>query len=469
MSDIVPVRPPVESVNDSSVAVVEWLVNDGDFIEAGAPLVVLETTKTSFDVPAPASGVVWRVAAQGDDVPVDAVLCHIGPDAESTQAAALSRPDRVCSEPPARTSTASEPASMAADDGRACERGRDEPALRIGATPGRAPRFSERAADVAQRLSVDVRAFEGRLLVRERDVLLHAAAHDDRRPAAQVIEPSPGGALSNGAGGHAGVTPVPLPRAKRVEGDQIRAAYSHTIPSSVTVPVPTDGRLFSAEEDGAPGVFAATLIFESARLLSRYPGLNAYYSAGTCYQYGAVNIGYAVDLGLGLKVVVIKEADRKSVRQILDEKQQLIMDYLDESLAPGALSEATFTITDLSATGAVHVQPVLSERQSAVLGVCAPAPGSQIFNLVLRFDHQVADGRSATAFLEELRDRLAGHEQSLPKRITADPPKAEPECALCLRSIDELEETRHFLVRAVAAAGRAEQLVCTVCLQDWYA
>ena len=65
----------------------------------------------------------------------------------------------------------------------------------------------------------------------------------------------------------------------------------------------------------------------------------------------------------------------------------------------------TFTITDLSGEGVVHFVPVLNERQSAILGLCAARnDGSR--ELVLTFDHRLSDGMRAARFLAALRSRL---------------------------------------------------------------
>ena len=74
------------------------------------------------------------------------------------------------------------------------------------------------------------------------------------------------------------------------------------------------------------------------------------------------------------------------------------------------LTNGTFTITDLSSEGAVFIHPLINERQSAILGVAAarqpPGDPGETFDLILSFDHRVAEGRVAVQFLKALRDRL---------------------------------------------------------------
>jgi pyruvate/2-oxoglutarate dehydrogenase complex dihydrolipoamide acyltransferase (E2) component len=59
----------------------------------------------------------------------------------------------------------------------------------------------------------------------------------------------------------------------------------------------------------------------------------------------------------------------------------------------------------LSGEGVVNFVPVLNDRQSAILGLCAArSDGSR--DLVLTFDHRLTDGMRAARFLATLRARL---------------------------------------------------------------
>jgi acetyltransferase-like isoleucine patch superfamily enzyme len=77
-----PVVVPREGVNDDVVRVVQWLVADGEKVEGGKPLVVLETMKASFELEAPAAGYVFRIAEAGAEVPVGALAAVLAPRPE---------------------------------------------------------------------------------------------------------------------------------------------------------------------------------------------------------------------------------------------------------------------------------------------------------------------------------------------------------------------------------------------------
>jgi pyruvate dehydrogenase E2 component (dihydrolipoamide acetyltransferase) len=86
----------------------------------------------------------------------------------------------------------------------------------------------------------------------------------------------------------------------------------------------------------------------------------------------------------------------------------LSLRYMRDELAMQDVVGSTFTVTDLSGHGVVHFIPVLNDRQSAILGICAERHGTGHRDLVLAFDHRMTDGMRAAQFLGVLRDALEG-------------------------------------------------------------
>jgi pyruvate/2-oxoglutarate dehydrogenase complex dihydrolipoamide acyltransferase (E2) component len=61
-----------------SVVLLEWLVPDGETVEAGEPLILVETDKAQTEIVAPATGRVNVAIPAGDqDVAVGAEVGHI--------------------------------------------------------------------------------------------------------------------------------------------------------------------------------------------------------------------------------------------------------------------------------------------------------------------------------------------------------------------------------------------------------
>jgi pyruvate/2-oxoglutarate dehydrogenase complex dihydrolipoamide acyltransferase (E2) component len=55
----------------------EWLVEDGEQVERGAPLYLLETDKVEMQIDAPCSGVVSRIGTAGETYRVGALIATI--------------------------------------------------------------------------------------------------------------------------------------------------------------------------------------------------------------------------------------------------------------------------------------------------------------------------------------------------------------------------------------------------------
>lgn len=80
MADSEPVVLPKWGMNMVEATVVQWLKAVGDRVEAGEPLVSVETDKVEATVEAPVAGTLVEILAGPDeDVPVGATLGLIDP------------------------------------------------------------------------------------------------------------------------------------------------------------------------------------------------------------------------------------------------------------------------------------------------------------------------------------------------------------------------------------------------------
>ena len=78
---------PRENVNDEVVTIVEFFAADGDFVAHDGRLLLLETSKSTFEVYAPQAGYVKFLVEIQADVPIDQPLCILCETAESALAA----------------------------------------------------------------------------------------------------------------------------------------------------------------------------------------------------------------------------------------------------------------------------------------------------------------------------------------------------------------------------------------------
>jgi pyruvate/2-oxoglutarate dehydrogenase complex dihydrolipoamide acyltransferase (E2) component len=63
------------SMNEATI--VEWLVADGDSVQEGQPLYLLETDKTENEVPSPVAGVIRFIGVVDETYEVGTVIAEI--------------------------------------------------------------------------------------------------------------------------------------------------------------------------------------------------------------------------------------------------------------------------------------------------------------------------------------------------------------------------------------------------------
>ena len=316
------------------------------------------------------------------------------------------------------------------------------------------PRFSQAARALLEENGLDASQFAGRGLVQVRDVqaLVNPQLPKSKPPAQQKGSPS--------------TIPFrtePLSRAKRTEIKYLQRGQSGVLASSVSALVPTSGLRSAATH--LPGGLTTLIVFETARLLRKYPILNAGFADGSALIYEPVNIGVAMDAGRGLKVPIIHAADTLTAPEVGRRLEELLIAYADDKLPAAALSGGTFTVSDLSGEGAFGLAPLINDGQSAILGVGGEIAlaGGRVFQLILAFDHRLAEGRPAAQFLNDLQIRLLAHEAALKPPPPAD---AEPTCARCRRTHADLESLGAFMLHA-SGPDRKPVLLCSICLAGW--
>jgi pyruvate/2-oxoglutarate dehydrogenase complex dihydrolipoamide acyltransferase (E2) component len=357
MSEPAPVRVPQINPNDERAVVVRWHVAKGARVRAGQPLVTLETTKTTFDVDAPSDGYAFFDLEPNAEVAVGAPVAWIADDDAPLKGF-----------PPASGAVAM---PQAASGERFTRKARKLMRER-GLTEADFPGADKIDADAVERLAA-VRATNG----------------TQTAPAT-------------------GALPLDLPPSKVTEIQTLRRVREQVVPSTVAVALRADlvdARLRRETADHGPVSALELALYETARLLSEWPDLNGYYLDGRAWTYSTVGIGFAVNLGRSLRVPVVRNARDTSLRDVARAVRGLTLRYLREELTIDDVTGGTFTITDLSGEGVVHFVPVLNERQSAILGLCA-ARGDGSRDLVLTFDHRLSDGMRAARFLAALRSRL---------------------------------------------------------------
>lgn len=154
-----------------------------------------------------------------------------------------------------------------------------------------------------------------------------------------------------------------------------------------------------------------------ALAMSKHPFMNASFGGDRIMVHQTVNIGVAVALdeerGGGLVVAVIRDADRKSLRQISAETKALSEKARTKGLSVEEMSDSTFTISNLGMFGVDHFTAIINPPNSAILACGAAVQRPVVrdgalavgweMTATLSLDHRVIDGAMAARFLQTLR------------------------------------------------------------------
>ncbi|MBI45712.1 MAG: dihydrolipoamide acetyltransferase [Candidatus Marinimicrobia bacterium] len=120
------------------------------------------------------------------------------------------------------------------------------------------------------------------------------------------------------------------------------------------------------------------------------------------------NIGFAVNTKEGLVVPVIKNVDKKSIKKITIEFNQLINKARNKELTIEDMSGGCFTISSLGNIGGKFFTPIINPPEVAILGISEIAIKPiliknkfiprKILPLSLSYDHRVINGADAAKF-----------------------------------------------------------------------
>lgn len=448
------------------VTVGQWLVADGSQVRKGQEILNIETDKAVFAIEAPTEGFVhFGPVKEGDVLPVLSIVAVIGASDEAFAAPGLA----------AKSAQEAAPGPGLPAAAQAEPVGRSTAPSPAAAAPEGAVFASPRARSLAGRKNVDlarvapsgplVPGTEASARVLERDVLDYL----DRRPrvtpvarrlAAQaglaveeMVGSGPGGRITRRdveqaarpaqtpalppapepapAAAPPAVAPtaptaeilarVPLKGIRGIIAERM-AASVHTT-ARVTLVMEIDATEFVAMRERLKARVAESWGFAPgyndllgkivATSLRQFPYMNARLAADAIEHMAAVNLGMAVDTDRGLLVPVIRDADKKGLRQFGQEFRSLAERARQGKALPDELSGGTFTITSLGSFDVDAFTPVINLPEAAILGVGRIAAKAvvregqivarQMWTLSLVFDHRLVDGAPAARFLQAIK------------------------------------------------------------------
>ena len=145
----------------------------------------------------------------------------------------------------------------------------------------------------------------------------------------------------------------------------------------------------------------ALFVRAAALALREVPHANGAYRDGRFELYSRINVGVVVTGGDTYVVPTVFDADQKGLEELAQEITELGSRLSAGTLAPPALSGATFTAWNAGQEGILSASiPVVSPQAGALT--------AGLRDLTLACDHRILYGAVATRFLQAIAHHLDG-------------------------------------------------------------
>ncbi|WP_169946172.1 2-oxo acid dehydrogenase subunit E2 [Microbispora sp. H11081] len=405
-------RVPKLNNNDTSYILVEWLAEDGVTVRDGQPIALLETSKATEEVEAPADGVLRRLVAEGAECEPGQVIARLLGSADVAGADGSGE-------------TAGETAEDTAEDTAA------KTAAKTGAaSAGVVVTAPARDLIEAHGIAMERVYALGRKVIRRTDVeeLIagqrpQAAGADDAPAPDSPAQDSPAhDSLAQDDGAQDDDARwITLSRAQQRTAEVVERSRRE-IPAAFTAMNVDVTEILALARDLTRKMRALVglpemVVKAAGGLLDRFPMFFAEPGPGPRARRAATaDVGVTVDLGRGLFIPVVRDAGNRPLAEIAADLTAFRTTALTGSFRERDLMGGAITLTLHTHDGIVFAVPIVFPGQTCALSLTAPRSevvhdGSgfavrKTATLGLAYDHRYINGRDAAEFLGELRTAL---------------------------------------------------------------
>jgi pyruvate dehydrogenase E2 component (dihydrolipoamide acetyltransferase) len=404
---------------------VRWVVAEGDNVNRGEVLAEIETDKATVEVESAFTGVVYKhLAAESDILPVGVPIAVIGEageeinleelvGAEQSEDGVEPKEDETKTETEAESPT---PVTSA-------------PAAQAGQFPG-GVKASPVARRMAEEHALDLSAIRGsgpggRIVKKDIESFLAAPppvsvpAVAPEAPSAKTI-PTP---VFSPVGPPPPDATVPTTKLRQAIGRRLVEAKQQLPHFYVTheydvAPLMALRKQINTMLDGSGEKLSVNdfVVKAVALALRQYPNLNASLVGTDILQHGQVNIGVAVAVPGGLLTVVVRDADRKSLRQISLETKEMASRARDGKVKPDDIDGSTFSTSNLGMFDIEEFIAIINPPEAAILAIGSAKQTPVVIDgeltvgwrmkATVSVDHRISDGAEAAQFMQALATYL---------------------------------------------------------------
>ena len=393
-----------------SVAVIEVSVKVGDTIEQDQTLMVLESDKTTMDIPAAFSGVLTSLSiSEGDEVTSGTLMGSIEIQSAFPEVVETNRVAEV--ETPNEMPVVSQ-ASSSSHIKEMPQQTVNETTMASGHSIYAGPAVRLLAREMGINLQ-EVKGSAPRGRICKDDVKNYVKQNINKPSAATTEDLLPSIDFSQ----FGEIESQSLSRIKQATARNMSRSWRH-IPmvtqfdeSDITELEHYRREILPSQIDSKVTMLAF-VVKAVAHALVKFPQFNSSLDpeGKTLILKKYINIGIAVETPQGLMVPVIKDVNNKSLVEIAQAASMLAVQARDKKLPLDAMQGGCFSISSLGGIGGTQFTPIVNSPEVAILGLSKSSKkpvfdeSSQSFvprlmlPLSLTYDHRVIDGAEAARF-----------------------------------------------------------------------
>ena len=391
-----------ESVTEGIIT--QWFKKVGDYVNRDEPLFEVSTDKVDSEMPSPAAGVLLEIiAGEGDTVETGSIVAVIDETATSGATPNVATPSTTASAPAALVAGASRPATSPGP--RAAE-----------------PVSSAPVVDNASPSGVVVSPVVRRILV---DGGVEASSLRGTGPGGAITRRDAERAVAIGPTEE---VVVPLSHGRRRMGQHMSVSSQSTPHGFVAIEI--DGSIFGELEalgrvtrDGIAISDEMVVSLAAVRALGEFEFLNATFTGDEFVVHRTVNLGVVRAVADdGMLVPVVHAAAGLTLRALARRVHELDERLASRQLTTDDLMGGTFTIEGAPSHHTLWTTPIIIQPEVAILsmgavrlvpvvqttkGKSSVEVGRRLI-LGLSFDHRVCEPFGAATYLERVAELLAG-------------------------------------------------------------
>jgi 2-oxoglutarate dehydrogenase E2 component (dihydrolipoamide succinyltransferase) len=438
----------VPSVGESvtEAILVQWFKQDGDRVQKGEVLFVIETDKITLEVEAEADGVLAVKVSEGETVAIGSVVGVIDTEGVAAAAETPAAKPAVKVAPPTPAPVAPSETAMPEPEEEKPAAAAEIPAGKPAATPVPASAQSpelpgSRIMSPSVRRLMAQTGFDpdqitasgpaGRIT--KGDVILFleqqatgVAENLPTMPAALAAQTPQTAAVVEEKVSRKPMSPIRRRIATRLLEAKQNTAMLTTF-NEIDMSRVMDLRAYYKEafkqKHGVSLGFMSFFIKASVEALKELAEINAFIEDKEIVYHHYQHIGVAVGTERGLVVPVIRHAEKLSFAQL----EQAILDFVakinENRLDLADLEGGTFTISNGGVYGSLLSTPILNMPQSAILGMHKIEKRPVVVDddvvirpmmyVALSYDHRIVDGREAVTFLKRIKELVESPERMI--------------------------------------------------------